>query len=257
MKTGIYRIRHSKTNRCYIGSSAKSIKRRWKDHCYKLNSNQHENRYLQNVWNKYGADAFVFEVLLYCNPENCLMFEQFALDYYQPEYNICKIAGSSLGVKHTEETKRKMCENHANFSGTNHPQYGKQLSEETKHKISEAQRGSKHYLYGKELNDDWRKKISKGKMGWRPSEETRKRMSKSAIGKTLKESTKKKISMAVKDQWRSGKRKGKKLTLEDINAIRKLLNDGLKQQVIADQFDITRQTVGDIKNGRIWNRIST
>jgi len=41
---------------------------------------------------------------------------------------------------HTEETKRKMKENHANFKGKNHPLYGKCLSKDWKRKISETRK---------------------------------------------------------------------------------------------------------------------
>lgn len=40
-----------------------------------------------------------------------------------------------FGKHHSEETRRKMRENHADMSGKNHPMYGKHLSEETRNKI--------------------------------------------------------------------------------------------------------------------------
>jgi len=41
-----------------------------------------------------------------------------------------------LGKHHSEETKQKISENHADFSGVNHPFYGKHHSEEAKKKMS-------------------------------------------------------------------------------------------------------------------------
>lgn len=41
-----------------------------------------------------------------------------------------------FGKHHSEETRRKMRENHADISGKNHPMYGKHLNEETRKKIS-------------------------------------------------------------------------------------------------------------------------
>lgn len=110
MKNGIYRIRNLTNGKCYIGSAASKggFKNRWKDHRKFLGRNKHHSRKLQNAWNKYGADAFAFEILLYCDPENCLIYEQIALDHYKPEYNIYKIAGSSLGTKHSDKTKAKL-----------------------------------------------------------------------------------------------------------------------------------------------------
>lgn len=37
-----------------------------------------------------------------------MTFEQIALDSYNPAYNICKIAKSMRGYKHTEEAKNKI-----------------------------------------------------------------------------------------------------------------------------------------------------
>ena len=47
------------------------------------------------------------------------------------------------------ETKLKMCKNHADFSGKNHPQYGKTLSNETIEKIRSAQLGKNSAWFGR------------------------------------------------------------------------------------------------------------
>lgn len=109
MKNGIYRIRNIQNNKCYIGSSAsvKGFSTRWSKHRKQLERQQHHSPKLQNAWNKYGADAFIFEVLLYCDPENCLIYEQIYLDYFKPEYNISPTAASCLGVKRSPEFKRR------------------------------------------------------------------------------------------------------------------------------------------------------
>lgn len=41
------------------------------------------------------------------------------------------------GKHHSEESRRKISENHADFSGEKHPMYGKHHSDETKRKLSE------------------------------------------------------------------------------------------------------------------------
>lgn len=121
MKTGIYQIRNTMDGKRYVGSAARSIVSRWSNHKTRLSQGNHYAKYLQNAWSKYGSDAFVFEVLLYCDPKDCLMYEQIALDHYKPEYNTCKIAGSRFGMigkrgqqnpwygrKHKQETITKM-----------------------------------------------------------------------------------------------------------------------------------------------------
>lgn len=68
----------------------------------------------------------------YCEIENLISREQHSIDSLSPGYNILKVAGSSLGFKHSEETLTlksfvKAGENHPMFSkkGENHPRFGK------------------------------------------------------------------------------------------------------------------------------------
>src|SRR5690606_28792905 len=135
MKTGIYQIRNMIDNKRYVGSAARSILNRWSNHKALLSQNRHYSRHLQNAWNKYGEENFIFEVLLYCDPEYCLMYEQIALDHYQPAYNTCKVAGSQLG------TIRKR--------GQQNPWYGKKHRQDTKIKM--AYRSAKLTLEQKQL----------------------------------------------------------------------------------------------------------
>jgi group I intron endonuclease len=59
---------------------------------------------------KYGYANFSLEILEYCDPIDAIKREQYYLDLIKPEYNILKTAGSSLGFKHTLETKAKIRE---------------------------------------------------------------------------------------------------------------------------------------------------
>lgn len=76
------------------------------------------------------------------------------------------------GKKHSEETKKLMRENHADFKGKNHPQYGNKHSEESKHKMRGPRpsiQGEKHPQYGNPLSEERKAKISKSLMGNKPS----------------------------------------------------------------------------------------
>jgi group I intron endonuclease len=124
-KTGIYKITNSINDKFYIGSSI-NITNRWKAHIYRLNSGTHANRHLQNAWNQYGMDSFVFERIENVKDKNKLIErEQYYLDtmLYAQEcikendsrfselgYNLNPTAGSNLGVKYSEESKKKMGE---------------------------------------------------------------------------------------------------------------------------------------------------
>jgi group I intron endonuclease len=114
-KSGIYCIENITNNKLYIGSSY-NIGARWKQHLYALKNNKHHSNYLQNSWNKYGAGNFIFKVLEYCDIDSLLKKEQDYIDFNHSDtiaygYNLCPVAGSPLGMKHSEETKNKMSKN--------------------------------------------------------------------------------------------------------------------------------------------------
>ena len=75
-KSGIYQIKNKVNNKRYIGQSYYLNKRK-NDHLSKLRRNQHDNVYLQNSFNKYGEDAFVFEVLEYCDKTKLNTLERY------------------------------------------------------------------------------------------------------------------------------------------------------------------------------------
>ena len=167
--SGVYEIKNIVNNHRYIGSTV-NIFKRWHNHKRALRHNKHHSAYLQNAWDKYGEDNFEFNVLLICDKENNILYEQKCMEKMNPEYNISLTAGSSLGVKRTEETKRKMS---LAQSGENHHMFGKHLSEETKRRMSIAQTGKSlseehiinlsgknNHNYGKHLSKETRAKIS-------------------------------------------------------------------------------------------------
>lgn len=57
---GIYCIECVETKRKYIGQTYENFYKRWTFHKWHLKNNHHSNIYLQNAWNKYGADNFNF-----------------------------------------------------------------------------------------------------------------------------------------------------------------------------------------------------
>lgn len=105
--SGIYQIRNLVNNKVYIGQSCRLVDRRY-NHFRLLDLNKEHNPHLQNAYNKYGTNNFIFEVLLYCDIENLDFYEQEFVNALGPEYNIRKIVTSNRGHVVSEETKRKI-----------------------------------------------------------------------------------------------------------------------------------------------------
>lgn len=200
MRSGIYQITNALNGKRYVGSAV-NLKRRWGEHLRRLRGGSHDNRHLQNAFYKYGDAAFVFSVLEpVANPAELIGREQYHLDTLNPEYNISRMAGSSLGIKRSEETRRKISE--AN-RGERNPHYGKHLSEQHRRRISEALKGERNHNYGKRLSEETRRKLSEACRGERNhnygkhlSEETRRNIGKAVKGRSLSEDHKRKIGQA-------------------------------------------------------------
>ena len=92
-----------------------------------------------------------------------------------------KIRIANTGRIVSEETKRKISENHADFSGVNHPMYGKRLSEETRRKMSETRKGKRtgvdNPLYGIPLSEEHKEKLRIAHTGKKHTEETKQKIS--------------------------------------------------------------------------------
>lgn len=113
MSAGVYRITCKSNGHYYFGSSIK-IESRLKNHILKLKSQNHRNHRLQRIYNKYGIDSLMFEIVEYCSPEKTLIVEQKFLDKYANDencINFCKDAKAPMkGLKFSEHHKRKISE---------------------------------------------------------------------------------------------------------------------------------------------------
>lgn len=107
MLSGIYKITNTINNKFYIGSAV-NLKEREYEHFRRLSKNNHCNVLLQNSFNKYKKESLKFEVLEFCDKKDLILKEQYYIDALNPVFNICKIAGNKLGVKHREESKEKL-----------------------------------------------------------------------------------------------------------------------------------------------------
>jgi len=196
--SGIYQIQSKvKPERIYIGSAV-NIKSRWSVHLCQLRLNKHGSQKIQKHFNKYGESDLQFSVLLGCEKIDLLKHEQYFIDFYNPYFNSCKIAGSSLGTKRgTSWNKGKklppLSEEHKqNISKGGLGKKHKSFSEETKHRQSVARLGKEPWNKGK--TGVWSKetllKMSKSHLGnkcatghtFTPTKERNDKISKSLIG---------------------------------------------------------------------------
>jgi hypothetical protein len=86
-KSGIYCLVNTDNQKKYVGSS-KNIYQRLQKHRAYLRKNIHENKKLQNSWNKHGEGSFQYYILEFCSEEQLLEREQFYIDTLKPWYNL-------------------------------------------------------------------------------------------------------------------------------------------------------------------------
>lgn len=65
---GVYQIVNKKNNKIYVGSSL-NLPGKFNSNRFQLELQSHYNKELQEDWNLYGADSFIFEVLENIDPQ--------------------------------------------------------------------------------------------------------------------------------------------------------------------------------------------
>lgn len=175
MNTGIYQITNLQNGNCYVGSAV-SFRKRWKEHLRQLANGNHHSTVMQRAWNKYGESAFEFKKLLVCAKADLIWFEQRAIDALKPAYNICKVAGSVLGYRHTDEAKAAA----AQRATWNTHRRGRKESPEFCARISAGRKGKG---VGRVFSEETKAKISAAHTGRTIPADRRARISASLTGK--------------------------------------------------------------------------
>lgn len=143
--SGIYRITNTVSNKVYVGQSLR-VKKRVREHFRLLRLGKHPNPHLQRSYDKHGEQAFLWGLEVVCeDPQDLDLIENAFLsgDAYFDEplaYNI------------------------ANYAKV--PMRGKQHTEKSREKISEAKRGRRDHVTSK-----YRKKLSKAQRKRRHSDQ--------------------------------------------------------------------------------------
>lgn len=96
-KAGIYRWTHIESGKSYVGSSL-NLSRRLRNYfsISYLEKSNGGNSIIYNALLKYGYSAFMLEILEYCDPKDITNREQYYIDLLRPEYNILRVARSSI-----------------------------------------------------------------------------------------------------------------------------------------------------------------
>ena len=108
-ESGIYILTNSINGKRYVGQS-KNIKRRIREHIRSLRRGAHYNSYLQNSFDKYGEDQFVFSIIEECgidalNDRESFWIKQFNSTDRLYGYNMMAVGSS---VVHSVETRKKI-----------------------------------------------------------------------------------------------------------------------------------------------------
>lgn len=144
---GIYRIKCVANGKEYIGSSS-DIRRRIGAHRSALAGGYHPNRKLSAAWEKYGASAFVFEVVSQCEEHLLLAAEQAAIDAgdtVRRGFNLALCVEAPMrGKVHTDEARRRISA----------AQAGKLVSDATRKRMSEAAR-SRGVITSAQMVERW------------------------------------------------------------------------------------------------------
>jgi group I intron endonuclease len=137
---------------------------------------------MQRHFDKYGEADLRFSIVRIIKPQRLLSCEQFHLDKHNPYFNAATVAGSRLGVKHSQETCRKISE----LKKGKQPWLGRKHATESKAKMRAAKLGRK-------LSAETRAKLSIVRMGNRNTVGNKNR-----LGKSFTMASRLKISASLK-----------------------------------------------------------
>lgn len=195
MTSGVYTITNMINGKRYIGSAAR-IDARFRQHLKALRRGVHHSVKLRRAWEKYGSAAFAFDVLEYVEPAQLLSAEQRWIDYFQAAthsgYNVCKTAGSHLGMECSAETRNKLA---VAGRGRRHTpealakMRGRVCSVETRARMGVARRGQRRSV-------EARARMSAARKGHQHSPETKAKIAAAMRGRRLSPETRSRMSIA-------------------------------------------------------------
>jgi group I intron endonuclease len=176
-KSGIYMLTNKLTNDIYIGQSV-NISKRLKKYFNFSYIKSKDSFIISRALIKYGYSNFIVTILEYCDKSDLLNREQFYFDKLNPQYNILKIAGSSLNFKHSEKTKTKISKALKGiYVKEKSALFGRFHTEKTKNLMSLKKVKENNPLFGKVHSEKSKELMRQSALGRKHSEETKLKMS--------------------------------------------------------------------------------
>lgn len=177
---GIYMISNLVNKKVYIGMSL-DLNKRKNGHFAGLRKDRHENERLQNSFNKYGEDAFTFEILIAddnISQDELFKLEQMLIQMFETTnrdigFNLSLGGRGNLGWKMSEKQKQQRS---ISYTGEGNPFFGKKHSKETLNRIM----ANRDWSYTQ--TNEYKEKMSKAMKGRKFSEEHSKNKSKAQLG---------------------------------------------------------------------------
>lgn len=130
-KCGIYVIKNIKNNKVYVGKTLKRFSIRLAQHSASLCNNKSVNSHLQNSFNKYGYDSFIFYIREYVNDKNKIdTQEKYWISYYRNklgDINVYNYNDGGNGDNWNNEAKEKLSNSLKKYY-KNNPEEKKKIS---------------------------------------------------------------------------------------------------------------------------------
>lgn len=237
----IYAFVNSFNGSLYVGST-KNAGNRIRQHLSELRRGVHHSKFFQNAWNKYGENVFMFCVIEKCPIENLIEREQFWLDNFKPFlYNLSDRALPAQNKPCPETTKEILRERMMGNSFGKNKSYCGFLKEQDIPKIFQLFANGKSTEYiGNKFNVD-KTHISR------------------ILNRKVWASVEIENNIFLKCRIRSKSRnrgsiqpKGARLSVKIARDI-KFSSEPAK--VIADKYNICRDSVYNIRNGKTWKNL--
>lgn len=154
--TGIYGIHNKINGKWYVGQAVDIKKRNYNELWGLKNGKMHYNGtniHMDRAWQKYGESAFEWVVLEECSEDLLDEKEIFWIkqkDSYRNGYNLTLGGQGKKGCIPRKITREKM----------SNARKGKKRSPETCKNISKSKMGDKNPMFGKKISEETRKKMS-------------------------------------------------------------------------------------------------